>query len=351
MTEPIILLLIVANVVILAIQAADTLNTPRPGNGYFQSWEDYVLLGLFVVFTIEMFARIVVTGLVLDPETSTREFWLGSHGVVPTVEAKLSKRNDTLQRSLSHATSNRAAWRDREGSAEGLKSADTGGMVVEAPFQQAVAKQHALSAAGRPYLRHSWHRVDMLAVVCFWVTFLLAITRQEATADHHIYIFRALSVLRAGRLLVITSGTTTILHSLKRAGPMLVTVAFYVIFAVILFSIIGVQSFRGSFRRSCVFIDPNNATNEVVLDQRCGGHINATTLLDDSYLEEDGSPSTAPPKGFICPLGQVCQLQDENPEGNSMSFDNIFYSLLQVTIIASSLCFFLPAEYNAPSLD
>lgn len=176
----------------------------------------------------------------------------------------------------------------------------------------------------------------MLAVVCYWITFILAITGQEATADRHTYIFRSLSVLRAGRLLVITSGTTTILHSLKRAGPMLITVAFYVVFAVILFSIIGVQSFRGSFRRSCVLTDPNNSTNEVVLEQLCGGHINFTTLLEDNYLEEDGTTSNAPPKGYICPVGQVCQVQSSNPEGNAMSFDNIFYSLLQVTIIASS---------------
>lgn len=334
--EPVILLLIIANVVVLTIQAAPTLNTPRPDDGYFQSWEDYALLGLFITFTLEMSARIIVTGLILDPETSSRQFWFGSNGVVPAVRARLGTRETALQRSLSQATPRRAAWKDREGSTEALKSANNSGSTVEAPFQQAVAKQHALSAAGRPYLRHSWHRIDMLAVLCYWITFILAMTGQEATANRHTYIFRALSVLRAGRLLVITSGTTTILHSLKRAGPMLITVAFYVVFAVILFSIIGVQSFRGSFRRSCVFTDLNNATNEVTLEQLCGGHINASTLLTDNYLDEDGSPSSAPPKGYICPLGQVCQVQGENPEGNAMSFDNIFYSLLQVTIIASS---------------
>jgi hypothetical protein len=34
------------------------------------------------------------------------------------------------------------------------------------------------------------------------------------------------------------------------------------------------------------------------------------------------------------------QEQSENPEGNAMSFDNIFYSILQVVIIASSMLFF-----------
>jgi hypothetical protein len=304
------LLLIIANVVVLSIQAARPLNEPRPGNGYFHSWEDFAILGLFGVFTFEMFARIVVTGLVLDPETSTKDYWLGSSGIIPFITSRLTKGKNALQRNISRTTTTprRAGWRERTGSTEALNNRNIAGVTVEAPFQHAVAKQQSLFAAGRPYLRHSWHRIDMLAVVSFWITFLLAMTRQEATANHHIYIFRSLSVLRAGRLLVITSGTSTILHSLKTAGPMLITVAFYVIFAVILFSIIGVQSFRGSFRRSCVLTDPNNSTNDIVLDQLCGGHLNATSLENARYLLQDGSSSDARPKGYICPLGQVCQV-------------------------------------------
>lgn len=255
-----------------------------------------------------MMARIIVTGLVLDPDTSTKDYWFGPSGVIPSVTSKLNRRKGASQRNMSKPTSNRAAWRDRTGSSEALKTRSIAGVTVEAPFQQAVAKQQSLYVAGRPYLRHSWHRIDMLAVVAFWITFLLAITHQEATANHHVYIFRSLSVLRAGRLLVITSGTSTILHSLKTAGPMLITVAFYVIFAVILFSIIGVQSFRGSFRRACVLTDPNNATNVIVLEQICGGHINTTSLTNARYLLQDGTPSDADPKGYICPYGQVCQV-------------------------------------------
>jgi hypothetical protein len=303
--------LIIANVVILSIQAADPLNEPRPGNGYFHSWEDYAILALFGVFTFEMLARIIVTGLVLDPEVSARQFWFGQGGLIPAVTAKFSRGTNALQRSMSKTTPNRAAWRDRTTSTETLKPRTIAGVTVEAPFQHAVAKQQSLYTAGRPYLRHSWHRIDMLAIVAFWITFLLAITKQEATAAHHIYIFRSLSVLRAGRLLVITSGTSTILHSLKIAGPMLITVAFYVIFTVILFSIIGVQSFRGSFRRSCVLTDPNNSTNEIVLGQICGGHLNVSDLTETHYLLEDGSSSGRSPKGFICPLGQVCQVSHQ----------------------------------------
>lgn len=49
--EPIILVLIMANIIILTIQAAPQLNTVRQDDGFFQGWEDYALFGLFIVFT------------------------------------------------------------------------------------------------------------------------------------------------------------------------------------------------------------------------------------------------------------------------------------------------------------
>jgi hypothetical protein len=38
-----------------------------------------------------MFARIVTTGLILDPETSVREFLFASAGVIPRVEKRQSR--------------------------------------------------------------------------------------------------------------------------------------------------------------------------------------------------------------------------------------------------------------------
>ncbi|WVQ85091.1 hypothetical protein IAT38_007255 [Cryptococcus sp. DSM 104549] len=354
-TEPIILLLIITNVVVLAIQSAPTLNTPREDDGYFQSWEDYVLLALFVVFTLEMFARIVVTGLLLDPETSLREALFFPSGVIPVVKRYFSIAPSTFTSTLNRdpsKISRRAAWRSHP--SVHIRQKPTAGdrkvsLITEAPFQKAVAKQKSLSDQGRPYLRHSWHRIDIIAVIAFWITFFLALTGHEATADKHVYIFRALSVLRAGRLLVITSGTTTILHSLKRAGPMLITVSYFLVFAACIFSIIGVQSFRGSYRRACVFTDPSNATNVITLEQQCGGWLDET-LTKQSYLDIDGDISSVPPKGFICPQGQVCQTTDENPNNNVNSFDNIFKSLIQIIII-SSINTWAPVMYKAMDSD
>jgi hypothetical protein len=254
-----------------------------------------------------MVARIVTTGLILDPERSLRAFLFSPSGVVPKVERRLARAQNEIKRTPSKVgPAPRAAWRSMSQDKPAPTRKPT--LLPEAPFQQAVAKQQDLSAAGRPYLRHSWHRIDMIAVFSFWITFILALTGEEATPSHHIYIFRALSVLRAGRLLVITSGTTTILHSLKRAGPLLITVAYFVIFAAVLFSIIGVQSFRGSFRRVCILTDPNNSSNTISLSQQCGGYLDPTTFQAMPYLQINGVPIVGDPKGFICPMNQICQV-------------------------------------------
>ena len=281
-----------------------------------------------------MFARIIVTGLIIDPDMSLREVLYGPGGVISSVSRHFHTAQDTLARKASRKIPSKS-WKQ---SALPPPRTKHTGIMSEAPFQKALAKQKALFAQGRPYLRHSWHRIDMIAVIAFWVTFFLALFKLEATGNRHIYIFRMLSVLRAGRLLVITSGTTTILRSLKRAVPMLTTVGFFLVFAFTIFSIIGVQSFRGSFRRQCVFTDPFNSTNQIALSQQCGGYLD-TSLIQASYLNLDGGPAQIAAKGFICPANQVCVTADSNPNGGSTSFDNVFASLVQVITITVGECY------------
>lgn len=90
----------------------------------------------------------------------------------------------------------------------------------DVPFVRALQTQRAqhLQSPGRKaFLRHSWNRIDFLAVVAFWITFLLASTGLEHR--HALYVFRALAALRSARLLVITSGTAV---GWKWATPCLV---------------------------------------------------------------------------------------------------------------------------------
>lgn len=255
------------------------------------------------LFSAEAVARIISTGLLFDPESRVST-WVSEQkkGISRLLQRRAVA--GTHLDSQEKATV-RAAWRSTNTVKPPQRKTTA---LPEAPFQTAVQKQLKLSAAARPYLRHSWHRIDLLSIVCFWIAFCLTSARQEATISHHIYIFRALSILRAGRLLVITSGTATILDSLKRAAPLLITVAFFVIFASTLFSIIGVQSFRGSFRRTCILTDPLNASNIIDTGQQCGGFLDLSTLQDLPYLLRNGAAAPLAPKGYICPLDQICQV-------------------------------------------
>ena len=119
------------------------------------------------------------------------------------------------------------------------------------PFRLSVESAHNTTQRNLPYLRHSWTRIDFVAVMSFWISFGLSMAGVEH-GTYHIGIFRALSVLRTARLLAITSGTTvsvlimssiifltclqTIMRSLKTARPLLASVAYFVLFAMILFS-------------------------------------------------------------------------------------------------------------------
>lgn len=131
----------------------------------------------------------------------------------------------------------------------------------------------------------------------------------------------------------------TILHSLKRAGPLLVNVAFFVLFAIVLFSIIGVQSFQGSLRRSCYVVDATRDPSTVVsLSRSCGGWYDSTLGANRGYFSIDdlNGEELAGPKGFICPgPDQMCIQDDENQE-TGQSFDNVLAAAQQVVVIASA---------------
>ena len=395
--EPAILALIVANLVVLIIQSGRSVFTHPRKTGYFDYAEDYILLGIFSIYSLEIFARIVVSGLIINPppiyvaeeqdtgitsdkadtsmrsehrrqmsRSNTLDALNDFGGSLKTRAQKAFAGPQPLSSSPSETVAypptsppeeipsqpNPGAFSQSHGSrpyppGRKLERSDTADMLSsshpmlfwqdkKAPFAEAIASQR-LQAVHHAYLRHSWNRVDLLAVVCFWIAFALGLAGQESNEQHHIYIFRALSVLRCARLLTVTSGTSTILQSLKTAAPILLNVAFFVLFAMLLFSIIGIQSFKGSYRRSCVWVGDlmGQPGTNYTLDTLCGGYVDQTGKRL-GFVLVDGTPSGLSPKGFICPLGQICQEGDENPENGTQSFDTIFHSLLQVIVVISS---------------
>ena len=70
--------------------------------------------------------------------------------------------------------------------------------------------------------------------------------------------------------------------------------------------IIGVQSFKGSLRRTC-FISPTRGETSPIQNsnQFCGGYIDPVSLETLGYIKLDGEP-VRESKGYVCPLGQIC---------------------------------------------
>ncbi|KAJ3799593.1 hypothetical protein GGU11DRAFT_679152, partial [Lentinula aff. detonsa] len=115
-TEPTILLLIIVNAVVLTIQASHSLTLPDGANvgdalplhvtGYFHAWEDYALFVLFVIFTLEAFARICVSGFLLDPEISASTFFTSpfasTHDI--SIPSQSSSSSNNLPRQLTLST-------------------------------------------------------------------------------------------------------------------------------------------------------------------------------------------------------------------------------------------------------
>ncbi|KAJ3763499.1 Ion transport protein-domain-containing protein [Lentinula raphanica] len=355
-TEPTILLLIIVNAVVLTLQASRSLTLPDGANigdalpphvtGYFHEWEDYVLFVLFVLFTLEAFARICVSGFIFDPEISASTFFTSPLADTPdiSVPPQSTSTSNNLPRQLALSTEsggplsrglsiterfnrlNRNIKRPFELSNSNNSLADShirnhnpsisqtipANPVTEKlkhvaqashsvlrepsqptffssvlrsdrkdpqeplslPFKLSISQSHNKIIRSVPYLRQSWGRIDFVAILGFWISFILAI-------------------------------------------------------------VIGIQSFKGSLRRNCFLLPINGEEQQQLSNQFCGGHINNTTLVADPYLLLNGSASEYTAKGYICPIGQICQ-ETENPEGNIESFDTIYYAALQIVVTASA---------------
>ncbi|KAI5245923.1 hypothetical protein E4T42_06591 [Aureobasidium subglaciale] len=340
MTEPFILVLIVFQTILLAVEARNNVNDEPRSKRFGTTWIDIALLVLFIIYTIEIMIRVIVSGFVVNPiEYSTIDRKVGLRTAV------MRKANDmfALHRKPSVRNLNPLPPLT-PGPQPGILRSLTTNTMMEVPGGSKQAQLQRL--AFRAFLRHSFNRLDFLAVCSFWISFVIGIFGVES--QKHVFVFRMLSCLRIVRLLGITSGTLVILRSLKKAAPTLLNVAFLTGFFWLLFAIIGVQSFKSSLRRTCVWTNPNDASETFTnAFQFCGGYLlpNGTAR---PWIHADGSPGADDAKGFYCPINSVC-IEGDNPYNGTVSYDNIFQSLEMVFVVMSSNTFSDQLYYLADS--
>ncbi|KAG5914788.1 hypothetical protein E4U61_005325 [Claviceps capensis] len=340
-TEPFILVLIVLQTVLLATESAPDVfidGHQRPDRWGKQSM-DWIMLALFTVFTLELMARIVVSGLFFNAAEYS------------TIDRKKGMRAAFIDQYRTAFGPQRQRSFKKHHHLEPQQSAFSRSLTTLMQGQQSlpptIEEQQRLQLARRAFLRHSFNRLDFIAVISFWISLSLGITGTES--ERHIYVFKMLSCLRILRLLALTHGTAIILRSLKKAAPLLVRIAFLVCFFWLLFAIIGIQSFKSSLSRQCVWQDPQDPWNFSALYTNemefCGGHLDNQTgrimpwvkLRTPDTLEGIFN-GAVDGKGFICPRGSIC-LQQKNPYNGTVNFDNIANSLELVFVIISANTF------------
>jgi voltage-dependent calcium channel len=194
LTEPAILVLIILQTILLAVDSSKSVyNHPRPLH-WGETWTDFMLLGLFIIFTLEIVARIIVSGFIFNAaEYSTINRKKGLKAVV------LDKYHTVFK--PQRKSSVRAPRYPSLAANTVLRSFTA----IQGEAIRTVEQAQRLQLARRAFLRHGFNRLDFIAVVSFWIAFVVGVTGVEA--DVHVYVFRMMSCLRILRLLSLTNGT------------------------------------------------------------------------------------------------------------------------------------------------
>ena len=210
-TEPFILILIVIQTVVLAVDSARAvkyLDRPMQWTG---SWANYVLLGLFFIYTLEIVVRIIVSGFVRNAEEySTSDMDL------PFLAAIRNRMGSFFMSQRRPTASNNAKAAFSQPSI--IRSFTNVQGRVDQPGHSRQAQR--LRLARRAFLRHGFNRLDFVAVISFWIYFGLQIAWYAPS--HHIYVFKMLSCLRIVRLLGLTSGTSVCIHPYSNRSSILI---------------------------------------------------------------------------------------------------------------------------------
>ena len=199
-TEPVILILIVAQTILLAIDAANPVGYNTRAMEWKPSFINVALLVLFSIYTLEITARVIVSGLIKNAdEYSTLNRALGfKQAIFKKLHEFFSPEHQQTQASTAKIID------PTDPQVSILRSFTT---IQAQPDQPGHSRQQQrVRLARRAFLRHSFNRLDFLAVVSFWTSFILSIF--GLAPNRLVYVFQMLSCLRILRLLGLTSGTS-----------------------------------------------------------------------------------------------------------------------------------------------
>lgn len=208
--EPFILAIIIVQAILLIVESSQSVFNRPMAVKWGSSQLDYVFFVIFVIYTLEIAAKIVVSGFLFNPvEYSTLNRSLGLRNAI----AEKGRNLITPHRQM---TTKKVSFLPQEPQSSILRTF-TGMNALEAESYDDPNHKRRVRLAHRAFLRHSFNRLDFVAVVAFWISFVLAV--EGAETAHQLYIFRMLSCLRILRLLALTNGTSVRSDYRFRAFP------------------------------------------------------------------------------------------------------------------------------------
>lgn len=129
-------------------------------------------------------------------------------------------------------------------------------------------------------------------------------------------------------------GLQVVLKSILKALAPLMQIGLLVMFAILIFAIIGLEFYSGALHKTCYAID-NLGKQEVVtyfIDK--DHHFSVDEIVTEGERQVpcyEGDAATAPSGAYTCDLSvSTCEEKWEGPNSGITSFDNIGYAMLTV---------------------
>ena len=153
------------------------------------------------------------------------------------------------------------------------------------------------------YLRDAWNVFDCLIVVVSIATFYTGLANVTA--------LRAFRVLRALRTVGHVKQLKKVLSALFAAIPSVGVTLIFVVYAIFLFAVLGLQIWAGLFNRRCYYHHPNGTfLLDPYYQRACGGHYN-------------------------CPANYSCEVHTEQYAASPFAFDWILPAFFCVFCITT----------------
>ncbi|XP_044595208.1 voltage-dependent calcium channel type A subunit alpha-1 isoform X8 [Cotesia glomerata] len=162
------------------------------------------------------------------------------------------------------------------------------------------------------YLRNIWNIMDFFVVVTGFIT----VFPQGVSLDMDLRTLRAIRVLRPLKLVSGIPSLQVVLKSIIKAMAPLLQIGLLVLFAIVIFAIIGLEFYSGTLHKTCYSIeDPSKIVKEGDLPSPCN---------------TDYKPD-APAGSHVCDANvSVCRDNWDGPNSGITSFDNIGFAMLTV---------------------